>query len=991
MMRKAVFLVTMFLLSASALQAANIIWVDEGAADGFTGWQELLEGAGHTVTRRSDMGALDSDKIQAMNDADLVIMSRDTNSGSYANDATEIAQWNGLTVPFIQTSSYLIRNNRWLWVNSAGVPAIGASDNLVIVEDHPVFRGVGNAGDVIPMITSTVNITDSTDGGNGQVLATHTDGRLWIVYWEAETEFYSGSGQVPAGPRMWFGAGEGIDGATKGALDLTDEGKVIFLNAVTFLTGGSSDKLASNPLPVSGSVDVSPGGVLTWDPGEFAAEHDVYLGTRLEDVNNATTGDAAYRGRQAETSYAPAALDLGATYFWRIDEVNAPPDKTVFKGSVWSFTVEPVSFVIPIGAVTATASSTTGGQDPNNTVNGSGLNESDEHSNTQEDMWLADSDDATPVIQFEFAQLEKLDKVRVWNHNTQTESILGFGIKEALVEYSIDSENWVEFGTLTLAQGTGASTYTGEEIVLNGIVAKAVRITGLSNFSVLGLPQKGLSEVRFYAMPMRARLEIPATGSTGLDPLAELSWRSGRDAAQHEVLVGTDPDALTPVATVDDPTYTASLDLDSTIYWQVNEINDAMDPAVWEGDLWSLSTAEYLTVDDMEAYKSKEGFYVWETWLDGFGDDTNGALLGHGGDDMETDTVYDGSQSLPYYYGQGGAASSEASRDIERDWGQHGIVSISLMFYGATSNLPGQMYIKVNDAEIATYPVPSDLTIPLWQAWTIDLPAAALGNVNSLAIGVRGGTGLILIDAIRLYDRASEIIDPVIPDDADLVGHWMFDESSGTVASDSSGNNNHGTVMGDAFWVAEGKVGGALAFDGVDDIVVVTQASGLPIYNNGTDNAYSIAMWVMGGPQNDMRVFSESSSTSNNPLFNMGTHNSATPTGQYAAYIRPDTGTTLNHPLSQAEPFDDTWHHIAWVDDNGTAMLYVDGQLDGGDFNYTRGTMALDTTTIGGILRAAPSHFFTGHIDEVRIYKRALSQGEALGLAGRTEPIFKAF
>jgi hypothetical protein len=165
----------------------------------------------------------------------------------------------------------------------------------------------------------------------------------------------------------------------------------------------------------------------------------------------------------------------------------------------------------------------------------------------------------------------------------------------------------------------------------------------------------------------------------------------------------------------------------------------------------------------------------------------------------------------------------------------------------------------------------------------------------------------------------------------------------------------------------------------------------LPIYNNGTDNAYSVAMWVKGGPQNDMRIFSEGSTTSTNPLVNLGTHNSATPTGQFAAYIRPDTGTTLNHPLSQAEPFDDTWHHITWVDDNGTAALYVDGFLDGGDFNYTRGTMALDTTTIGGILRAVPSYFFTGQIDDVHLYSRALSQAEIAWLAGVTNPFDKPF
>jgi hypothetical protein len=221
---------------------------------------------------------------------------------------------------------------------------------------------------------------------------------------------------------------------------------------------------------------------------------------------------------------------------------------------------------------------------------------------------------------------------------------------------------------------------------------------------------------------------------------------------------------------------------------------------------------------------------------------------------------------------------------------------------------------------------------------------------------------------------------------ADLVGHWSFDEGVGTVAKDGSGNNNHGTVMGGAQWVA-GKLGGALAFDGADDMVVVEQNIGLPIYNNAPDNAWSIAMWVKGGPQNDMRIFSEGSTTDNNPLFNLGTQNAGA-TGQFDVYIRP---TGMGHTYSVAEPFDDTWHHIAWVDENGGARLYVDGLLDGGAFNYTRATLDLNATAIGGILRAAPSHWFTGQIDEVRIYRRALSAGEILGLAGKTQPIHKPF
>lgn len=54
--------------------------------------------------------------------------------------------------------------------------------------------------------------------------------------------------------------------------------------------------------------------------------------------------------------------------------------------------------------------------------------------------------------------------------------------------------------------------------------------------------------------------------------------------------------------------------------------------------------------------------------------------------------------------------------------------------------------------------------------------------------------------------------------DADLVGWWAFDETSGTTAYDSSGHGNHGTLQGDPQWVA-GRTGGALELDGDGDYV----------------------------------------------------------------------------------------------------------------------------------------------------------------------------
>ncbi len=107
----------------------------------------------------------------------------------------------------------------------------------------------------------------------------------------------------------------------------------------TFLTAMFVD-------PADGLTDVPPRSVvLRWTPGEYASKHDVYFGSVFDDVNDATVTvepGGVYLGSQ-DSSYYPisGALDLGETYYWRIDEVNAPPDFTVFEGEVWSFTIAP--------------------------------------------------------------------------------------------------------------------------------------------------------------------------------------------------------------------------------------------------------------------------------------------------------------------------------------------------------------------------------------------------------------------------------------------------------------------------------------------------------------------------------------------------------------------------------------------------------------------------------------------------------------------------
>jgi hypothetical protein len=215
---------------------------------------------------------------------------------------------------------------------------------------------------------------------------------------------------------MLFTAGRGeVAPAPPGEYNLTAAGETVFLNAVRYMLGEplGDQALASNPDPADAATDVARDAVLRWTPGESARTHDVYLGTVLDDVSNAgranPLGVLVSEGQTAPT-FAPGRLEFGRTYYWRIDEVNAPPDSTIFKGDVWSLTVEPVAY--PIQNVMVTASSAnSAGEGPENTVNGSGLAADDRHSEDNKAMWLSSITGPQPTwIQYEFDRIYKLHR-----------------------------------------------------------------------------------------------------------------------------------------------------------------------------------------------------------------------------------------------------------------------------------------------------------------------------------------------------------------------------------------------------------------------------------------------------------------------------------------------------------------------------------------------------------------------------------------------------
>ncbi|MCH8119182.1 MAG: hypothetical protein IIC00_05575 [Planctomycetes bacterium] len=460
---------------------------------------------------------------------------------------------------------------------------------------------------------------------------------------------------------------------------------------------------ASDPNPADGATDVPRDVVLSWTQGEFAAPtdgHKVYFGESFNDVNDGTGGVA-----QSATSYAlPQRLDFSTTYYWRVDEVNGPPDFTVFEGDVWSFTTEPIAYAIE--NITATASSTgQEGMGPENTINGSGLDADDLHSTEATDMWLSSDDPNGAWIEYEFDKVHKLHQMWVWNSNQTMESILGLGYKDVSIEYSVNGTDYTTLGTThEFARAPGADGYEHNTTVdFGGAPAKYVRLTANSNWGGI-MPRYGLSEVRFFSIPVLAREPNPDSGTTDVsigtidEPVdVTLGFRAGREADKHDVYFSSDwqavADGNAPVATVTETSYgPLSLDLGTTYYWKINEVNEAETPTTWQSDIWNFTTQKYFVVDDFEDYNDYPPDEIWATWIDGYGVPTNGATVGYpdpdwGADEhyVETTIVHGGQQSMPYFYDNSGPANySEATLTLssQQDWTIKGIEALSLRFRG---------------------------------------------------------------------------------------------------------------------------------------------------------------------------------------------------------------------------------------------------------------------------------------------------------------------
>jgi hypothetical protein len=534
--------------------------------------------------------------------------------------------------------------------------------------------------------------------------------------------------------------------------------------------------------PANGATDVVRNVVLGWTPAEFASAHNVYLGTVFDDVNNADITDPlgvlVAQGLETNTFVPDDLLEYGQTYYWRVDEVDDANPARPWKGMVWSFTVESLSYPISAERITVTASSYQQDQSPDKTIDGSGLLD-DLHSTVLTDMWLSEpGESGSAWIRYEFDKVYQMHEMFVWNYNGES-FLLALGLKDVSLEHSIDGMTWTPVENVTqFAQASGLNDYAhNTTVVLGDIPVKYVKITANSNWGGGGFfNQYGLSEVRFMHIPVFAREPDPEDGASGVDIDVILGWRAGREAAEHNLYISTDQQAVrdgtAPVVTASQTGYgPLSLDLGSTYYWRVDEVNHTKTAPIWEGDTWSFTTSEYLVVDDFESYNDitagQEGSnLVYATWVDGYENPSmNGSTMGYTtGSSMETTTVHGGRQSVPVLYDNSVASMSEvtvnpAALAIGSDWTKGGAGVLSLWFYGDPNNaVTEQMYVKLNDMKKFYDGDAGNIATPSWTRWDIELASFGtnLSNVTTMTIGfertgVTGGSGMVFIDDIRLY------------------------------------------------------------------------------------------------------------------------------------------------------------------------------------------------------------------------------------------------
>ena len=511
------------------------------------------------------------------------------------------------------------------------------------------------------------------------------------------------------------------------------------------------------PSPWDNAKGVDPQGVqLSWSAATTAQTHDVYFGKSKDDV--AGGGGDTFKGNQPAMTYTLGALDRNTTYYWRVDEVESAGTKKT--GPVWSFTT-----ISPSDGVKAQY------------FNGMGVSgvpvltqvePSIDHNwgSNEVAAGLSDSVSArwTAILEVPATGTYTLvttsdDGVRLWldgrrivnnwtdhsttNNPAQVDLVAG-------QPYLVVME-WYENSGGAVAQLSWESSMFSRQIVPAGALQ----------------------------LPLRAVTPSPMHEAQGVSQTAVLRWTAGEKAVKHAIYFGEDKDAVangtdpTALQALDKTTYDpGTLEWNKTYYWRVDEVNDASADSPWQGSVWSFTTADFVVVDDFEAYtdnlEAEEA--IFQTWIDGETNST-GSTVGYfestGGTFSETAIVHDGRQSMPLDYNNVDApfySETERTWSAAQDWTINGGSTLVLYVRGKGANKTDQsLYVGIEDKAgklgVVVNPDTAIFKSSAWVEWRIPLSDFGVNAaaVKKMIIGVgnrstpaTGSAGLVFIDGIRV-------------------------------------------------------------------------------------------------------------------------------------------------------------------------------------------------------------------------------------------------
>ena len=245
-----------------------------------------------------------------------------------------------------------------------------------------------------------------------------------------------------------------------------------------------------------------------------------------------------------------------------------------------------------------------------------------------------------------------------------------------------------------------------------------------------------------------------------------------------------------------------------------------------------------------------------------------------------------------------------------------------------------------------------------------------------LTIGCAALTGYHFkgtIDEVRIYNRAigsgevaADAMTPIQTPQADPIASYPFDEGSGTVAHDASGNPNphEGTLSGAGVKWAPGKYGTGLKFEGGEGCVTIPDATELQL-----GEEFTLESWVKpaGELSQAPAIFKESSEGFPSYDLGIGFNTPGKPEGRIGKEGKSHTDLAAGASLEPG-----VWSHLALTWDGAKLRLYVDGTLVATKYALAPISQGSGPLAIG----CGGSDHFRGRIDEVRIYNRALDGGE---------------